>query len=105
MQQVSIVHYDASSCDNFTLLANLKNQQERFQKILDIRDLRLSQPVDSTHRMESVCNLIPTEICEGHGYHTDCYNHITKNAERLKHIVSTGSSQESRKAKRKMSVD
>ena len=58
MQQVCIVHYDASSCDNFKLLADVKNQQERFQKILEIRDLRLSQPADSTHRMESVCRLI-----------------------------------------------
>ena len=53
MQQVYIVHYDASSCDNFKLLADVKNQQERFQKILEIRDLRLSQPADSTHGMES----------------------------------------------------
>ena len=60
LQQVCIVHYDASSCDNFTLLA-----EERFQKIIKIRDFRLSQPTDSTHRMESVCRLIPTEIGEG----------------------------------------
>ena len=49
------MHYDASSCDNFKLLADVKNQQERIQKILEIRDLRLSQPANSTHRMESVC--------------------------------------------------
>ena len=55
IQQVCIVHYDASSFDNFKLLADVKNQQERIQKILEIRDLRLSQPANSTHRMESVC--------------------------------------------------
>ena len=31
-----------------------------------------------------MCRLIPTEIGEGHGYHRDCYNHFTKNVERLK---------------------
>ena len=94
------MHYDASSCDNFTLLA-----EERFQKIIKIRDLRLSQPTDSTHRMESVCRLIPTEIGEGHGYHRDCYNHFTKNVERLKSTDSSKSKEIFRKVQRKMSVD
>ena len=70
------MHYDASSCDNFKLLADVKYQQERSQKILEIRDLRLSRPADSTHRMESVCRLITTEIGEGHGYHRDCYKKV-----------------------------
>ena len=105
MHQVCIVHYDAASCDNFKLLADVKNQQERFQKILEIRDLRLSQPADSTHRTESVCRLIPTDIGEGHGYHRDCYNHFTKNVERLKNTESTESKEISRKVQRKMSVD
>ena len=100
MQQVCIVHYDASSCDNFKLLADMKNQQERFQKILEIRDLRLSHPADSTQRLESVCRLIPTEIGEGHGYH-----HFTKNVERLKSTESTESKAISRKVQRKMSID
>ena len=94
------MHHDASSCDNFTLLA-----EERFQKIIKIRDLRLSQPTDSTHRMESVCRLIPTEIGEGHGYHRDCYNHFTKNVERLKSTDSSKSKEIIRKVQRKMSVD
>ena len=105
MQQVCIVHYDASSCDNFKLLADVRIQQERFQKILEIRDLRLSQPADSTHRMESVYRLIPTEIGEGHGYHRDCYNHFTKNVERLRSTECTESKEISRKVERKMSVD
>ena len=49
-----------------------------------MRDLRMSQAPDSKQRMESVCKRIPTEMREGHGYHRDCYNHFTKNAERLK---------------------
>ena len=106
LKQVCVVHYDASSCDNFTLLADVKNQQERFQKIIKIRDLRLSQPTDSTHKMESVCRLIPTEIGEGHGYHRDCYNHFTKNVERLKRNTDSSKSKEIfQKVHRKMSID
>ena len=105
LKQVCVVHYDASSCDNFTLLADVKNQQERFQKIIEIRDLRLSQPTDSTYRMESVCRLIPTEIGEGHGYHRDCYNHFTKNVERLKHTDSSKSKEIFQKVHRKISID
>ena len=105
LKQVCVVHYDASSCDNFTLLADVKNQQERFQKIIEIRDLRLSQPTDSTHRMESVCRLIPTEIGEGHGYHRDCYNHFTKDVERLKHTDGSKSKEIFQKVHRKMSID
>ena len=105
LQQVCILHYDASSCDTFTLLADLKDPEERFKKLLDIRDLRLSQPLDSKQRMESVCRLLPTELGEGHGYHRDCYNHFTKNVERLKSTESTELVESSKKAQRKLSVD
>lgn len=105
MQQVCILHYSASSCDSFTLLADLKDPQERFQKLLDIRALRLSQSVDSNQRMESVCELIPNEMSEGHGYHRDCYNHFTKHVDRLKCTESTELTESTRKVPRKLSVD
>ena len=104
MQQVCILHYDASSSDNFTLLANLKDPNDRFQRLLEVRNLTMSQPIDSPQRMESVCMLIPNELSEGHGYHRDCYNHFTKHTDRLK---STESSEptEPRKVQRKVSID
>ena len=85
LQQVCILHYDGSSCDAFILL---KNSEDRFKTLLDIRNLRLAQPTDSNERMESVCMLLLDELGEGHWYHRHSYNHLTKNAERLKSTES-----------------
>ena len=34
--------------------------------------------------MDAICHLIPSTVAEDHGYHRDCYQHFTKNIDRLK---------------------
>ena len=78
-KQICILRYESSNCESFTYLSDTKNPNDRLQHLKDIRDLRLSKPQGSVHRMESVCNGIPTDLRDNHGYHRDCYQHFTKN--------------------------
>ena len=82
-EQICILDYENSNCESFTYLSDTKNPNYRLQHLKDIRDLRLSKPQGSVHRMESVCNGIPTDLRDNLDYHRDCYQHFTKNVDRL----------------------
>ena len=70
---------------NFTPLCQVKGSAT--DKLHDIRDLRLQEPVDSVLRMEDVCSLIPDSLAvvnlETTGYHRACNRNFIKNQESL----------------------
>jgi hypothetical protein len=64
-----------------------KREATTVQEILKIRDRRLLQSHGSTHRMQSVCDNIPTTLpsdLESVGYHSKCYRRFTAHLDRLK---------------------
>ena len=73
-----IIHYRDTSPGPFTALT-----EERLSKLKEIQKLRLSEPVDSPHRMSYVCSQIPDMVGEDHGYHRQCYKRFTSNLGRL----------------------
>lgn len=73
-----IIHYRDSSSGPLTTLT-----EERLSKLKEIQKRRLSEPVDSPHRMSYVCLQIPDTVEENHGYHRQCYKRFTSNLERL----------------------
>ena len=70
---------------------------DKLSHLQNIRDKRLSQPLDSPNRMEAVCESIPDNLTcadlEAIGYHWACYQHFTKNQDRLQcnMVVSSAS--------------
>ena len=70
---------------NFTPLCQVKGSAT--DKLHDICDLRLQEPVDSVLRMEDVCSLIPDSLAvvnlETTGYHRACNRNFIKNQESL----------------------
>ena len=94
-----IIHRDNSNMASFIHLNDLENPGERFRYICEIRRKRLSQPIGSAERMEAMCDQIPEEFGEIHGYHRDCYQRFTMNLNRLKQSA-TGKSNERRKSTR-----
>ncbi|KAL4238786.1 hypothetical protein ACF0H5_003493 [Mactra antiquata] len=85
--QKCILHYETSKCGSFTYLTDTKNPIERLKYLHDMRDIRMSQPIGSKHRMESICALIPNDIGTDCGYHGDCYQNFIRNVRRLKRDV------------------
>ena len=63
---------------------------EKFAFLHQIRVKRLAQPLDLSHCMKDVCNLIPETLdgddLEAVGYHRQCYQQFTKNQGRLKDL-------------------
>lgn len=59
--------------DPFTLFTSVRGSPtERLQRLQEIRDKRLSQPHDSSNRMQSVCDQIPASLpvdLDKVGYH------------------------------------
>lgn len=72
----------------FTALSAVKGTaNERLQDILKIRDRRLLQAHGSNHRMQSVCDSIPTTLpsdLESVGYHKQCHQRFTAHLDRWK---------------------
>ena len=69
---------------DFKRLADLKDPQEKFQKIFKIRNNGLKEPLDSNRRMQDVCEQIAPEFSENDGYYRGWYQRFTKNISRLK---------------------
>lgn len=99
-----ILHTNDSKMTQFTYFSELDKAEERFQKILDIRGQRLTQPLGSPHRMEQVCEQIPQNFTNTDGYHRDCYQRFTMNLNRLKPATQTGPQTQTR-SKRSRSSD
>ncbi|KAL5007478.1 hypothetical protein ScPMuIL_016284 [Solemya velum] len=92
-QHICFLHYDNSKCDTFVFLTDLEKPTERLLNIHHIRDRRQSDPNGSKHRMDSVCEQIPSQVNEGYGYHRDCYQHFSNHLDRLQTLEqSAGSS-------------
>ena len=60
-------------------MSELKNPEERFKKIHDVRTQRLAEPADSVHRKGSICEQVPAEYSSDmkYGYHRECYQKFT----------------------------
>lgn len=80
---VCIIHMKDSTSDAFTFIVKTKDPAERFQRIKDIKKLRLSQALESPYRMSEACEQIPDTYSDHHGYHRDCYARFTSNLKRL----------------------
>ena len=86
-----IIHDDNCKSEDIILLSELKNPEERFKKIHDVRAQRLAEPADSVHRKGSICEQVPAEYSSDmkYGYHRECYQKFTANLSRLKGEVAT----------------
>ena len=87
--KVCILHI-ASLADpgNFIPFSKVKQgtATEKLQRLLDVRNQRLNEAYDSPHRMQSICDQIPTclpEDLDSFGYHRQCYQRFTSNLDRL----------------------
>ena len=76
---VCILHI-ASLADpgNFTPFSKVKQgtATEKLQRLLDVRNQRLNEEYDSPHRMQSICDQIPTSLpddLDNFGHHRQCY--------------------------------
>lgn len=83
-KQTCVIHFSQSKCEQFVFLAKCKGPENRLNKLQEIRDQRRCEPIDSRHRMEESCSLVPEELLPEHGYHRDCYQRFTMNLGRLK---------------------
>jgi hypothetical protein len=97
-----IIHMKSSSTEDFTYIVKTANPGERFQRIQDIKTRRLSQPLDSPHRMSDICAQIPDVCYDNQGYHRDCYMRFTANLNRL--LVTEEAQSTSRRESRRSSV-
>ncbi len=84
-----ILHVSGTQDVDFTPLSKVKGPaNDKLGQLHTIRERRLSEPRDSPHRMEDVCNRIPESLddadLETIGYHRGCYQKFTKNQDRLK---------------------
>ena len=90
----------------FTSFTDIKTKPaEKLAFLLQIRDKRLAQPLNSSQRMEDVCKLIPDTLedadLEAIGYHRQCYQHFTKNLDRLELHKAEASTSQSHHSPRK----
>jgi len=99
-----ILHMDASNMSSFVYLSEVEDLEGRFRSIINIRDQRLSQPLSSPNRMETICEKIPEDFGEYDGYHRDCYQNFTMNLNRLK-LAAQSSNLERRSSQQKKSID
>lgn len=98
--RVCILHKKDSTCEQFTYISKTNNPNERFKRIKDIQKKRVSQPLDSPYRMIEICEQIPEEASDHHGYHRDCYAHFTSNLNRLKDCDSQSLTHKKRDSRR-----
>ena len=84
-KQNCIIHNDESKAENFIYL-----KESSFQKICEIKKMRLSLPIGSKQRMEKECVQIPAHIGSDNGYHRDCYQRFTMNLKRIQLVDKKG---------------
>ncbi len=81
--KICVIHFLDSSGQGFTQLT-----EDRLTKLLQIRQARLSLPVNSKQRLETQCTQIPDAVEDGYGYHRDCHRRFTA------HIKTTSTASE-----------
>lgn len=103
---VCIIHDSkAKKTNTFIHLCELPNPQERFQTICSVRDRRQSQALGSSHRRDAICEQVPEQFGENHGYHRECYQRFTGNLDRLKRCAVREEYQPRRQSLRRTSPD
>ena len=89
-EPICIIHDDINcKSEDIILLSDVKNPDERFKRIHEVRTKRLAEPAHSVHRKQSICDQVPTEYSSNHGYHRECHQKFTANLSRLKGQVDT----------------
>ena len=86
---ICILHSMSKTDDQFTSLSSIKRHpEEQLSHLLNIRDKRLNEPVDSPYQMKAVCDLLRETLNDADlgttGYHTKCYLKFTSKLHRLK---------------------
>ena len=64
-----VIHFDGIVHEAFKLFSNDEKAAAKIQRLNDIKQRRLREPVTSCHRMQDQCNFIPDVITANHGYH------------------------------------
>ncbi len=96
-----VLHNHNVPNDNpFTCFSAVKGgPSEKLSYLHKIRDWRLAEPFDSTHRMKDVCDLLPDSLegleLEKTGYHRRCYQDFTMSLHRLKNPSTDGTTEPS----------
>ena len=101
--QICILHskdINSSSLGNFTSFNDCNTSPtEKLRSLHQTRDKRLNEPVDSKHRMQTVCELIPDSLENVNlattGWHRGCHQRFTMNLNRLKSTAPTSASSSS----------
>ena len=78
-----IVHCTSKEGTSFTYLSEVDDPDKQFDKLLNIKKLRLAEPHGSSKRMSDVCANLPEIRGKDDGYHRSCYQAFTKNIDRL----------------------
>ena len=86
---ICIVHVKGLKYGELHLLSGMKNAEQKFAKLPDVKKKRLAQPSESPHRMTDTCELIPDILAEQHGFHWECYKRFTMNLDRLKQPIAS----------------
>ena len=76
---ICIIHAKHIKCGEFTFIKNTKNPNERFQKILSVKEKRLMEPLGSPYRMSEICAQIPGICKDDYVYHKAWYARFTGN--------------------------
>jgi len=98
--KLCIIHASDVTSDDFTYISKTRDPLGRFNRILEIKRQRQSQPLDSPHRKDEICIQIPDEYHENHGYHRTCYAKFTANLNRLQNVILHPQSSEIRPERR-----
>ena len=87
--KICILHIESlADPRNFTPFSKVKQETatEKLQRLLDVRNQCLNEAYNSPHRMQSICDQIPTclpEDLDSFGYHRQCYQRFISNLDRL----------------------
>ena len=102
---ICIIHFHDINHGAFKFFRDDKNANSKITKILEVKQQRIAEHVNSNHRMQEQCSLIPGDFNESHGYHWNCYKRFTGNLNRLqkydsKAIESTSDQNDHRSRRR-----
>lgn len=104
-EQNCIIHYKDIKWTKFTKLSDLRDADERFQSICEVRDIRETQPADSVNRQQHICDQIPVQYDGSQGYHRECYQRFTMNIKRMKPTAGASNYQPKKRTRRSSSAD
>ena len=100
-----IVHVNGLKYSKLHMLSNDKDSLVKLERLQEIKNVRLAQPLGSCHRMQESCNLIPTAYDDSHGFHWECYKRFTMNLDRLQQPTNDVGVENPRRSLRNASND